>query len=194
MKRTFTHSLLAVMLASAFAGSTAAYAASAGDKAITTIDNAASSAGHYLDDTTVTTKVKAALLADEDVKSLPISVETHKGVVQLSGFVGDQKQAWRASEVTASVAGVSAVRNDLRIKTPNGTAAGYLSDAAITSKVKAALLEDKHVKSVPISVKTDGGVVQLTGFVQNKSQITQAGRVAAGVKDVKSVQNELRLK
>jgi len=194
MRPTFTRSLIALIITSAFAASSAVYAANAIDQATTHLGNAAHQAGHYLDDSTVTAKVKAALLADDQVKSVPISVETRKGVVVLSGFVSDQKQAWRASEVTAAVAGVSAVRNDLRIKSPNGTAGSYLSDAAITSKVKAALLSDKQVKSMPISVKTDAGVVQLTGFVQSKSQITRAGRVAAGVTDVKNVQNELRLK
>ncbi|MCW3480405.1 BON domain-containing protein [Neisseriaceae bacterium JH1-16] len=193
MKPTFPRSLLAVMLASTFAASGAVYAAGAGDKAITTFDNAAHSAGRYLDDTTVTTKVKAALLADDQIKSLPISVETHKGVVQLSGFVVNQQQAWRASEAAAAVAGVKVVRNDLRLRGQGGSAGGYLSDAAITSKVKAALLEDKQVKSLAIGVKTDAGVVQLTGFVQSKGQIVRAGRVAAGVKDVKSVQNELHM-
>jgi len=193
MKPTFTRSLIALILSSTFAASGAAYAANPIDQAVTGIDHAANQAGHYVDDSTITTKVKAALLADDQVKSLPISVETHKGIVQLSGFVSSQQQAWRASEATAAVAGVKVVRNDLRLKNAGGSAGGYFSDAAITSKVKAALLEDRQVKSLPIGVKTDDGIVQLSGFVKSQSQVERAQRVAAGVKDVKSVKNDLRL-
>ena len=43
--------------------------------------------GEYIDDTVITTKVKAAVLNEESLKSAEINVETFKGVVQLSGFV-----------------------------------------------------------------------------------------------------------
>lgn len=74
------------------------------------------STGEYVDDTGITTKVKAALLRDDAVKSFEIKVETMKGVVQLSGFVdnGDQKEA--ASRDAASVAGVASVSNNLIVK------------------------------------------------------------------------------
>jgi len=54
------------------------------------------STGEYLDDTAITTKVKAKLLADSEVSGLAINVETFKGVVQLSGFVDNKAHAQRA--------------------------------------------------------------------------------------------------
>jgi len=74
------------------------------------------STGEYVDDSAITTKVKYALLADPDVKSLDISVETFKGVVQLSGFVNDKEQARKAVEITRSVHGVMSVKNSLIVK------------------------------------------------------------------------------
>jgi osmotically-inducible protein OsmY len=74
------------------------------------------SSGEYVDDSAITTKVKYALLADPDVKSLDISVETFKGVVQLSGFVNDKEQARKAVEITRSVDGVKSVTNSLIVK------------------------------------------------------------------------------
>ncbi|MER3446389.1 MAG: transporter [Candidatus Dadabacteria bacterium] len=74
------------------------------------------STGQYIDDSTITTKVKAALLADPDVSGLDVNVETFKGVVQLSGFVDDQKQANRAVEIARSVNGVKGVENRLTVK------------------------------------------------------------------------------
>lgn len=72
--------------------------------------------GEYLDDSVITTKVKYALLADPDVKSLDISVETFKGVVQLSGFVNNAEQARKAAGIAKSVQGVRSVKNSLVVK------------------------------------------------------------------------------
>jgi hypothetical protein len=61
------------------------------------------STGQYVDDSVITTKVKALLAADDFLKSFEISVETYKGTVQLSGFVGSQEAADKAGEITRSV-------------------------------------------------------------------------------------------
>jgi osmotically-inducible protein OsmY len=74
------------------------------------------SSGQYVDDSVITTKVKYALLADPDVKSLDIGVETFKGVVQLSGFVNNKEQAREAVEIARSVQGVRSVKNSLVVK------------------------------------------------------------------------------
>lgn len=74
------------------------------------------SAGEYIDDSAITTKVKAALLDDSGLKSFSIGVETYKGTVQLSGFVNSDTLRSRAGSITAGVAGVKAVRNNLVVK------------------------------------------------------------------------------
>jgi osmotically-inducible protein OsmY len=74
------------------------------------------STGEYVDDSVITTKVKALLAEDDFLKSFQISVETYKGTVQLSGFVGSQKAVDKASEITRSVKGVKSVKNDLIVK------------------------------------------------------------------------------
>lgn len=72
--------------------------------------------GGYIDDTVVTTKVKSALLADKNIKSREISVETFKGRVQLSGFVTSNDDANRAVQTTRGVAGVKSVENVMQLK------------------------------------------------------------------------------
>jgi len=72
--------------------------------------------GEYVDDSVITTKVKAAVLNEPTLKSAEINVETFKGVVQLSGFVSSQAAANKAVEVARSVSGVKSVRNDIRMK------------------------------------------------------------------------------
>jgi len=72
--------------------------------------------GEYVDDTVITTKVKAAVLNEPTLKSAEINVETFKGVVQLSGFVNSRSDINRAVEVARGVPGVTSVRNDMRLK------------------------------------------------------------------------------
>lgn len=72
--------------------------------------------GEYIDDTAITTKVKAAVFNEPTLKSAEINVETFKGVVQLSGFVSSQAARDKAVEVARSVGGVKSVKNDMLIK------------------------------------------------------------------------------
>jgi osmotically-inducible protein OsmY len=76
----------------------------------------AESTGQYLDDSTITTKVKAAILDEAKLKTLQINVKTYKGVVQLSGFVDSAHSVAKAGEVAGSVNGVVSVENDLVVK------------------------------------------------------------------------------
>ena len=75
-----------------------------------------SSAGEYVDDSVITTKVKSLIAEDGFLKSFQISVETYKGVVQLSGFVDSQKAVDKAGEIVRSVKGVISVKNNLIVK------------------------------------------------------------------------------
>ncbi len=72
--------------------------------------------GEYVDDSVITTKVKAAIFNEPTLKSAEINVETFKGVVQLSGFVNSQADINKAVEVTRSVKGVTSVKNNMRLK------------------------------------------------------------------------------
>jgi BON domain len=72
--------------------------------------------GEYVDDSVITTKVKSSLGADDFLKSFEISVETYKGIVQLSGFVDSPKAVDKAGEVASSVKGVKSVKNNLNVK------------------------------------------------------------------------------
>jgi osmotically-inducible protein OsmY len=72
--------------------------------------------GEYVDDTVITTKVKAAIFNEPTLKSAEINVETFKGTVQLSGFVNSRADINKAVEVARAVAGVTSVKNDMRVK------------------------------------------------------------------------------
>jgi hyperosmotically inducible periplasmic protein len=150
--------------------------------------------GTEVDDTVITSSVKAALLADADVKSLDLQVQTRKGTVQLSGFVDSQAQIDQALALTRSVSGVVAVENGVTLKGAPSTVGSSIDDAAVTSRVKSALLAAPDIKSFDISVVTYQGEVQLTGFVNNQGQIDQATTLARAAEGASSVKNELAIK
>ena len=70
----------------------------------------------------------------------------------------------------------------------------YVSDSWITTKVKAALVDDPAVKATEVNVETFKGVVQLSGFVSSSMAMNEAVRLASGIKGVTSVKNDMRLK
>jgi osmotically-inducible protein OsmY len=74
------------------------------------------STGEYIDDSGITASVKAAIYKDPMLKVGQISVESHKGVVQLRGFVDSRQAATRVVELARSVKGVESVENSLIVK------------------------------------------------------------------------------
>jgi osmotically-inducible protein OsmY len=75
-----------------------------------------SSTGEVVDDSVITTKIKTQLANDEFLKSFQISVETRKGIVELSGFVDSQKAKDKADQIARGVEGVKSVKNALIVK------------------------------------------------------------------------------
>ncbi len=177
------------------AGAAALFAAGCGDRPAEQPKPAASTTlGTEIDDTVVTGKVKSALLADADIKSFDLQVETRKGVVQLSGFVDNQQQIDRAATTTAGVAGVTSIENRISLRSGPSTIGSKVDDGVITSTVKSALLSDPGIKSLDIAVVTNQGRVQLSGFVDNQAQIDQAVALARKVDGVAGIDNEMSIK
>ena len=79
------------------------------------------STGEYIDDATITTKVKAAFVKDPIVKAIDVKVDTFKNVVQLSGFVDTQEQKARAEQIASGIQGVQSVQNNISLKAAAGT-------------------------------------------------------------------------
>ncbi len=155
---------------------------------------ATTTVGTEIDDTVITARVKSALLADPDIKSFDLKVETRKGEVQLSGFVDNQAQIERALVATRVVEGVRKVDNSISLKAGRASVGNVVDDGIITARVKSALLADPNMKSFDIAVVTRKGEVQLSGFVNSQDQIDQAKYIANKVEGVTSVGNEMGIK
>lgn len=160
----------------------------------TGVPAASTTVGTEIDDSVVTSSIKSALLAEPNIKSFDFKVETRKGEVQLSGFVDNQTQLDMATAAVRAVPGVKSIQNNVSLKGKATTVGNKVDDAVVTTKVKAALLGDAHVKSLAIGVVTRQGEVQLSGFVDNQGQIDRALEVAGGIEGVRRVSNEMSVK
>ncbi|CAM8166693.1 TPA: molecular chaperone OsmY [Citrobacter freundii] len=192
--------LLAVMLTSAVATGSAYAENATTDKAQSgvesagqKVDSSMNKVGNFMDDSTITAKVKAALVDHDSIKSTDISVKTDQKVVTLSGFVERQAQAEEAVKVAKGVEGVTSVSDKLHVRDSKETSVkGYAGDTAITSEVKAKLLADDIVPSRKVKVETTDGVVQLSGSVDSQAQSERAESIAKAIDGVKSVKNDLK--
>jgi hyperosmotically inducible protein len=152
------------------------------------------SAGEVVDDSVLTAKVKTALIEDPVTKAGQIDVETYRGVVQLAGVVDSQEAKARAVELARAVSGVQEVRNDLRVGDADQSVGQAIDDGVITTQVKAKLVADSRTDAYKINVETQGGVVQLSGFVDNDEAKRTAGDVARSVSGVRDVDNDLEIR
>ncbi|MEO3992262.1 molecular chaperone OsmY [Pseudocitrobacter cyperus] len=185
--------LLAVILGSAVMTGSAMAEGNTASEAGQKIDNSMNKVGNFMDDSTITAKVKAALVDHDAIKSTDISVKTDNKVVTLSGTVDNQSQSDQATSLAKGVEGVSSVDNKLTIREGKADSMkGYAGDAATTSEVKAKLLADDIVPSRKVKVETTDGVVTLTGTVESKAQVERAESIAKAVDGVKSVENDLK--
>lgn len=185
--------LLAVILGSAVMSGSAMAESNAASDAGQKIDSSMNKVGGFMDDSTITAKVKAALVDHDAIKSTDISVKTDNKVVTLSGTVDNQSQSDQATSLAKGVEGVSSVDNKLTIREGKADSMkGYAGDAATTSEVKAKLLADDIVPSRKVKVETTDGVVTLTGTVESKAQVERAESIAKAVDGVKSVENDLK--
>jgi osmotically-inducible protein OsmY len=90
-----------------------------------------------------------------------------------------------------AIAGMTVLTTGCAVVRGQSTTGAYVDDAAITTSVKARMVEDKTVSASSISVETLNGTVQLSGFAKSGTEKAQAENIARGVKNVRSVRNDI---
>jgi hyperosmotically inducible periplasmic protein len=140
-------------------------------------------------DSWLTAKTIVALYADERVKGRQISVETVKGTVVLRGKVDSDEAKTAAGSVAEGVQHVKAVKNDLEVVAVGDRKATDISDKDITRQIEARF--SKTAQLAKIEVRTDGGVVTLTGVAESIGASARASELARDVSGVRAVKNEL---
>ena len=183
-------------------------AKSAASNAGEAVDNSINKVGDFMDDSTITARVKAALIDHKDTRQCRKSGMRHSSYLEagylpnrfitLSGDVTSAEQKSQALSVAKEVKGVSHVNDKLTVhhksSSETATLKGYAGDTAITSEVKAKLLADDIVPSRNVKVETNAGAVHLTGTVASAAQAERAAEIAKAVSGVKSVRNDLSVK
>ncbi len=147
-------------------------------------------------DVGITTAVKTKLAVDDTVKATKIDVDTKDGVVTLSGTVDTAEAKSHAVEVARHTKGVSSVVDQLSVAPPAVATSGVseaLTDTAITTAVKAALLADPLSSALKVHVDTSNATVTLTGTVKSDEQKARAEEVAKTTAGVSSVINNLKV-
>ncbi|MCJ7815723.1 MAG: BON domain-containing protein [Xanthomonadales bacterium] len=152
------------------------------------------STGQVIDDTTIATRTKTALLADSTTDGLNIDVEVDRDKVQLNGFVDSQAQVDRAGEIARSIPGVASVKNNLKVSGGNRMTGEYIDDKALSVSVKAALADDRLAPASEIDVEVNRGVVSLGGYVDSNAERDAAVAAVKGVKGVTKVINNLAVR
>ena len=142
-------------------------------------------------DSWLTSKTKIALFADDRVKGRDVRVETVTGEVFLRGKVDSDEAKTTAAEIAQGVEGVKNVKNDLQVVAPSARKTVQANDKQITKAVETSFGRDPQLKK--IDVRTDAGVVVLSGEVPNIPVSAKASEMAHWVDGVKSVKNELRV-
>jgi hyperosmotically inducible periplasmic protein len=189
---------VAFLAAMVFAIPLAAGAADTKDKPAGTMDKATdkvkettNEAKEAVSDSWLTSKTKIALFADDRVKGKDVRVETVNGEVYLRGKIDSQEAKAASEQIAKSVEGVKKVKNDLQVVAPSARKAVSADDKQITKAVETTLGKDPQLKK--IDVRTDAGVVVLSGEVPNISAAAKASEMAHRIDGVKSVKNEIRV-
>jgi hyperosmotically inducible periplasmic protein len=140
-------------------------------------------------DSWLTAKTKIALYSDERVKGRQISVETVHRTVRLRGKVDSDEARTAATSIAEGIEHVTAVKNDLEVVAIEDRKATDVSDKDITSQVEARFSTTTQLTE--IDVRTDGGLVTLTGAAPSIGASARASELARGVPGVRAVRNEL---
>lgn len=149
------------------------------------------STGEVIDDASVGTRIKSALLADRDTDGLDIEVETYRGRAQLIGFVDSQAEINRAQEIARTTAGVTEVNSALVIVENSRRVGEYIDDTVLLTRITRALARNPIVSATSIELEVNRGVVILGGFVESAQVRDTAGEVVQAVDGVERTLNNL---
>jgi hyperosmotically inducible protein len=159
------------------------------ERATDTMKQAAQDAKGAISDSWLTAKTKIALFADERVAGSQVSVETMKGTVMLRGKVDSDAAKAAAESIAKGVEGVKSVKNELQVVPASARKTVKAADADISKMVQSRLSKDPQFAKV--DVRSDAGVVILSGEVPTVVAGAKASEIARRVPGVRAVKNDL---
>ena len=143
------------------------------------------SLGNQFDDATIAAKVDSRLIAEKDMPSRWVSVQSINGVVTLTGYLPSRSHIDRAVYIIKKIEGVRSVSSELKIGEPE--VSNLFTDSWITTQAKTRLWKDDLVSGFSIHVETVDGKVYLQGIVNDFTHRQHAKKLVSGVKGVTAV-------
>lgn len=163
------------------------------DKADHTANEMSRPAKDVPNDSWITAKTKIALLADSRVSGTRVNVETKQACVTLRGKVDTMDAKNAAAEVAHTIDGVTDVKNEIQVVQASKRKFVDAKDDYITSEIEKRIKNDKMLKSAKVNVRSDAGVVTLSGQAPGILASVRASELADGVDGVRNVKNEIAL-
>ena len=155
----------------------------------------AESAGEHVDDATIASKTKTALISEKNVAARNINIEVSKGNLQLSGFLGSEAEESIALSIANNIAGVRKVLDALVVLPGTKSAGEILDDTSIAAKLKTKLATNAGLSgATAITTEVKYKQILLAGFVENENVRNTAVEVAKSIKGVKNVHNLIAVK
>ena len=158
-----------------------------------TVKNAGKTATREVTDSWLTLQTKLALLADERVSSADVHVTSQRGVITLRGKVDSEAEQQTAGEIARTVEGARDVNNQLTVVSREVRRRVNRQDHQIVKDVKREIKNDGRLKRARIHVRSDEGIVTLTGKAPSLETSVRASETARRVPGVRAVRNELTL-
>jgi len=147
-------------------------------------------AGQYLDDATLATRTKAALVNDQTVSAMDINVEVYRGIVQLSGFVASEAEEAAALATAGKVEGAREVLDAIVVMPGSRSMGEAVDDTTIQAKLKTELARvEGFGNAIAVNTAVRQGHVLLAGFVADARVKSAASSVASGISGVTVVHN-----
>jgi len=142
-------------------------------------------------------KVKTVLLFNRNVSAGKTEVNVKDGIVTLRGDADNEAQKELTTEYVKDVEGVKDVRNEMTVletsKKTDETLGEKIDDASITAQVKLTLLTHRSTSAINTRVKTNAGVVTLSGKAKNAAEKDLVAKLVSDVKGVKDIKNEMTI-
>lgn len=186
-------SAMLICLAAVLSGCAAAAAGAVGAGMVAAVDVAEDERNveTVWRDSTIASAVKSRLTSDRNLGGLNVTVYSFRHRVYIVGYKTDESQEARAETLASSVKGVRSVESYLIYKKNQNIVGQYAGDAYITSKIKAALLNDPDIKSSQVTVETITGHAVLLGIVSSGKAKSKAYSIAKRINEGRPVKSFL---
>ena len=152
------------------------------------------STGQVVDDASIASRVKTALIADKETDGRDIEIEIDRGRVQLNGYANSDAEKARAEEIALGIDGVTSVDNNLGVVEGDRTVGEYIDDKVLLARVNGALAKESDVSALDIEVEVNRGEIQLSGYVDTAKERAAASAAAKRVDGVNNVVNSISVR